>query len=249
DEDGWNEETMNFVMHAIFILGELQAYESINTLFHVLSQSEKYLELYIGDFIVEILWEPVYKIASNNLQLCKEFLFKPGINTYARTVFPEVVVQIALHHPERMNEILDWFNDVIQFFLNSNISDNVIDSDLNAFIICYLIDLKANTLLPEIEKMFEKGIVLEGICGSWSEVNEALTQPDNFDNKRDILSIVDRYKNITETWAGYNEEKRYGDINFIDQFDTPSDCAKTYVNNIYLYFLTTFYFRILLRYL
>ncbi len=136
NKNGWNEETMNFVIHAIYMLGELQSSNSLDTIFDVLSQSDEYLELYLGDFIAGMLWEPLYKIASSNLEACKEFIFRSGVETYARVNFPDMVEQIALHHPERFKETISWFDDVIKFFLVSSIDDNVIDSDLIALLIC-----------------------------------------------------------------------------------------------------------------
>jgi len=218
-QDEWNEEAFNFVIHAIFILGELKASTSMNTIFHVLSQSDEYLELYLGDFLTEILWEPLYKIAENNLQLCKEFLFKPGVSTYSKATFLDVAEQIALHNPKRNNEIGNLFNDVIQFFLNSDINDNVIDSDLIGLMICNVLNIKGVELLPGIKEMFERGIVSTKICGSWMDVNVALSQPDDFDNRREILSIFDRYKGITLTWARFKEEESYSEFNYNDQFD------------------------------
>lgn len=220
NKSGWNEETMNFVIHSIYILGELQASESLNIIFEVLSQSEEYLELYFGDFIAGWLWEPLYKIAGSSLDACKEFIFKSGIVTYARINIPDMVEQIALHQPERLNEAISWFDDVMKFFLKSSLHDNVIDSDLIALLICNVIDIKGDKLLPVIKQLFEKGIVSKGICGSWIEVKNEFARYDNFVKRKDILSIFDRYKNITSSWAGYNEKENYSQIDFNDKFDT-----------------------------
>ena len=226
NEDGWNEESSNFVIHAIYILGELQASNSLEAVFDVLSQSEDYLEIYFGDFLAGMLWEPLYKIAANKLQECKEFIFRPGVDTYARNNFFDMVEQIALHHPERADEIINWFDEVIQFFLKSNINDNVIDSDLIGLLICNVIDIKGDKLLSVIEKLFDKGIVSTGICGSWIEVKKALSGSGSSDKRRDILPIFDRYDNITSTWAGYNEEESYPNFDFSTKYDSPFNPIK-----------------------
>jgi hypothetical protein len=218
NKNGWNEETMTFPIHAIYILGELQASNIFDTVVDVLSQSEEYFDFYFGDFTVDMLWEPLYKIAATNLEACKEFIFRPGMNTYARNNFLDMAEQIVFHHPERLNEIISWFDDIIKFFLNSSIDDNVIDTDLIAFMICDLIHIKGDKLLPVIKQLFEKEIVSIGICGPWTEVQKAFSQHDNFNYKRDLLSIFDRYKNITSTWAGYNEENEYSIADFSDEF-------------------------------
>ncbi len=65
---------------------------------------------------------------------------------------------------------------------------------------------------------FVKGLVSTGICGPWTEVKGEFDRQDNFDKRQDILSIFDRYENITSTWAGYNEEENYSKIDYSDEF-------------------------------
>lgn len=220
EDNKWDEEKMNFVIHAIYLLGELEATESLGSIFTVLSQSDEYFDVYLGDFLTSMLWEPIYKIAANNLEACKQFMFKPGIDTYARTTFLDMVEQLALHHPERRDEALNWFSEIIHFFLNSNLEENVIDSDVIALLICNVIDIKGAELLPEIEKLFEREIVSTGICGDWKEVSDAFKRPDKYDKRREILPIADRYEKVTSTWAGYKEESNFED-NYVDYFEPP----------------------------
>lgn len=208
DEHGWDGNKMNFVIHSLFLLGELKANQSLNVVFNVLSQSDEYLELYIDDLMSELMWEIMYKIADNQLEACKQFMCKPGINTYARSIFPEMVEQIGLHHPERRGEVLKWYNDVIQFFHNSSIEDNVIDSEAIAFLISHIANFNGVELLPEIKKLYERGIVSTFICGDWEQVNEYIVIPQGLKHKRDIFTMVECYKEFTTAEAIYEEEQR-----------------------------------------
>ncbi len=203
----WSEEKMNFVVHAIFMLGELESKESIESIFNVLKQSKDYFDLYFGDFLTSAIWEPIYKIANQHLDACKQFMFEPGIDTYARSVIPQMVEQIAHNQPNRRDEVIQWFRDVILFFTNSKLEDNVIDSELIGFIICHVLDLKGKELMPEIEMLFDKGIVSLGICGDWKDVKRSFEKTNGFDRKRDIISITERYEKVTSTWASYIEDK------------------------------------------
>ena len=227
DEDGFDKDRMTMVIHSIYILGELKAIESIDTIFNVLSQSVEYLELYLGEFVTSMLWEPLYNILSNNLELCKQFMFKPGINTYARSTFPEIVVQIALHHPERHDEAVDWFADVIDFFLISTVDDNVIDCDLIGLLICNINDMNGSELLPRIEKLFEKEIVSKSICGDWEEVKEAFIHHDKDNYKREILSITERYDEVSSSWVSYTEEEGNFKFDHHDYNDSPVQQIKS----------------------
>ncbi|MEZ5032591.1 MAG: DUF1186 domain-containing protein [Saprospiraceae bacterium] len=218
DNNHWDEERMTFVIHAVSLLGELGSVKSLDMIFKMLSQSEEYFELYFGDFLTSFFWEPFYKIAANRLEACKQFMCRPGIDTYAKAIISEVVGQIALHHPERRTEAIGWFGDVVDFFLVSSLEDNVIDSDVIAFLICDVIDIEGSELLPGIEQLFEQGRVSTGICGKWKEVKDALERPDSLDNRRKILSIGDRYKEILFEGAGYVERDIKHDPALLDVF-------------------------------
>mgnify|MGYP000040805803 CR=1 FL=1 len=107
DDNGWVEEKMNFVIHSLYFLAELKASDSLDTIFNVASQSNEYLELYIGDFLSSSIWEIMYKIGANKLEACKLFMFKPGVDTYARIIFVDMVEQLAFHQPERRGEAIN----------------------------------------------------------------------------------------------------------------------------------------------
>ncbi len=207
EERGWDEEKLNFPNHALFLLGELQAKQSLPTIFEVFAQSEIYLELYFGDFLVEALWEVVYKIAANDLEACKQFIFRPAVYTYARTLVFEVVEQVVWHQPERRNEAIAWYRQVLQFFLDSRIEDNVIDSDVIGSAICFILDIEAKELMPEIKELYDRGLVSTMYCGDWKAVKKSFAEPYRYDKKRQILPIAERYKEITSTWAGYQPEE------------------------------------------
>ena len=206
EKDGWVENEINFLLHAFFLLGELKSENSFPCILNVLKQEDEFLEMYFGDALTNCIWEPIYKIANNQLDECKYFMYAPGVYTYAKTEIAKAVEQIVWHQPERKPEVIAWFEDVLTFYLKSDIEDNVIDSDLNGLLICNLIDINAEELIPLIEKLFEKKIVSIGVCGNFSEVKKAFALPENYNHKEKVMSIYERYKHIVTTWAGYKED-------------------------------------------
>lgn len=213
---GWSEETMNFIVHAVFLLGELEASESIDKIFEMLSQSEEYLDFYFGDFLYEALWEPVYKIVHNEPDKCKQFMFLPGIYNSSKNLIADVFEQVALHQPNRKTEVVNWYRDLINFFLEAKIEDNVIDSDLIAFIICDILDFKAKELLPEIKKLYKKNLVSTIICGGYSNIEKSFLHPSKHSTKKDFLFIADRYRLITQNWASYKKDDSESDYSYND---------------------------------
>ncbi|MEX1003672.1 MAG: DUF1186 domain-containing protein [Crocinitomicaceae bacterium] len=209
EEEGWDEERMNFVIHAVFLLGELKAKESLPAILEILRQSEDYLQLYFGDFLTEALWEPLYKVAHDQFDVLLSFMREPGIYTYVKTEIGQTVEQVALHQPERRLEVIEWFREVFEFYTACDVESNIIDSDVIGLLMCSAIEIEADELLPSIEQLFKKGYVSIGICGDYKSVVQGMNKPSPWDRKIEILPIAERYQNITTTWAGYTDSSTY----------------------------------------
>ncbi len=215
--EGWNEEEMNFAVHAIFLLGELKADKSLPKIFELFRKDRDFFDLYFGDMLTNALWEPLYKIASNQLDICRDFMMEKGIYPFAKSEISRLAEQVAFHQPERKQEIIDWFKSVLEEYYSKTIDDNIIDSDLIGLIVWQLLDLDATELLPLIKKLYDKGIAGEGICGTYDDVEKSFNDRDNSGKKEEIMTIAERYKHIVSTWAGYNvEEKDYDDYETVD---------------------------------
>jgi len=203
-------EELEFVHHALFLLSELKSIESIDSVLNILRQDEKYYKLYFNDLLTEITWEPFYKISQNRLDKLKIFMFEPGGYTYAKSVIPDVVEQVALYQ-DRGEEVKGWFNDVFEFYLNSSLEDNVIDSDVIAFMITSVADIQIKELLPVIKKLFDKQIVSLNICGNYNEIEKYILKKSTYDHKREILTIFDRYKELNDL---FSDDEDYSDLPF-----------------------------------
>ncbi|RLD42147.1 MAG: hypothetical protein DRI89_08020 [Bacteroidetes bacterium] len=206
NDTGWEEENMNFAIHAIMLLAELRAEESLPKLLEVLRQDEDFLEFWLGDHITETIWEPIYCIGNQQMEMLKKFVQEPGVNTYAKTAVSRAVCQIFYHQPKRTEEVMQWFAQLFDFFANSVPEDNVIDSDTIGLLICDVADLKYKALLPQIKKLYEKEYVSKSITGEYEEIEKDIVKAITFQDKEELLSIENRYEQITSNWAGYTEE-------------------------------------------
>ncbi|HEY4788972.1 MAG TPA: DUF1186 domain-containing protein, partial [Bacteroidales bacterium] len=130
EKQGWEEETGNFLFHAIFLLTELRAEESLPVLLQLLRADSKVTEFWFSDMFSDILWECIYQLGQNQLSALTGFLKEPGLNAYSRAVVSEAVSQIAIRQPERRTEIIAWYEELFSFFLDNMNDDKVIDSNL-----------------------------------------------------------------------------------------------------------------------
>lgn len=197
DEDSYNEDEFTFLLHALFLLGELEASESLGNIFEVLSQDYDFIEFYISDILTEY-WGVLYKIANQKLNQCMEFMKRPGVEAFHKIAFSEVAAQIVFHQPNRREEVVNWYRNLFNFFLNSSIEDNVIDSNLLGMMISDVVDFKGIELLPEIEQLFVRNMVDTFVMGDINAVRDKIKKPFSNDSKRQILDLYEIYDKINE---------------------------------------------------
>jgi len=205
------EETNSFVLHAIFLLMEIRAEDSLPKLLAFLECDDDFLDYWLGDHITSTLWQAIYVLGFSNTPMLQKFLMKQGVDTYAKSSTSEALCQMVLHHPEKREEVLKVYQQTLIFFTNATLDDDIVDSDFLGLTISDTIDCKLHELKPVIETLFELEYVSTGISGNYKEVEKAFSRKDKFSRKRDIHNIFDLYADITTTWAGYTEEKDGGD--------------------------------------
>ncbi len=202
----WEEETHSFVLHALFLLMELKASESLPQIFSFLEYDDDFLELWIGDHKTDTLWQCFYSLAFTNTALLKEFLLRPGIDTYVKTAVSEALCQIVLHHPERRNEMLAVYSEVLTRFWEATLEDNLIDSDFLGLAIGDIVDCRLFELKPVIKGLFDKGYVALGIGGDYNAVEKEFSEKEKSYHKKKVFTIFDLYDNVLNTWSGYKED-------------------------------------------
>ena len=202
-EDGYIDEELTFLIHALFLLGELEASESIDNVFEILSQDSDFIEFYISDILTEYLWIAIYKIAKNDFDACKQFMQRPGINAFHKVVVSEAITLNAFEQPDKYKEVVDWYKSMFNFFISSSVDDNVIDDNLIGMMITDVMDLKSVELMPQIEQLYEKQMVDKMNCGDLEEVKSVIEASKSDNDKRESLDIYSIYKKI-QSWGNYD---------------------------------------------
>ncbi len=205
----WDEENTSFVLHAINLLTELEAENALPSVLNVLRQSEDLVEFYLGDLITEYVWMCIYKLGANQLNVLENFMKESNVHTYCKTEVSVALTQIVLHHPERRDEVIDWFRRVFDFYQKASIEDDVIDSDLIGLMVAYVDDFKGLELLPEIRELFKLGYVAYGICGDLEELEDAMKTELEENQKNKVLSIYEIYEDIASNSLAHQHEMSY----------------------------------------
>ncbi len=199
------EETHSFALHAFFLLKEIRADESLKRLLTFLEGDSDFLHFWFGDHITVTLWQCIYTLGLSDTTPLKQFLLKPGVDTYSKSLVSSALCQMVLHHPEKRAEVLAIYQEVFRRFADAKDEDNLIDSDFLGLTICDALDCKMPELQPLIENLFEKGFVSIGIAGNFNDVAKAFSEENRIDRKKDIQTVFNLYDDVLTTWAGYKE--------------------------------------------
>ena len=204
DED----DSLYFPIHALLLLAELKSDSSLPVILDVLSYDSDFIDFWFDGFVTEDLWLIYFKFAENNLHALKNFLFTPGIDTYVKSAVSGAFLQLFLYEKITKDELTLLYQTIFEGFLEADIDGNVIDSDMLAFMVCETRDAGLKELLPTLKKLYDKGYISEGICGTYKDVaNDIGTRP-NRKEKKTMQTIFQYYDELVETWFKHEERTK-----------------------------------------
>ncbi|CAF3776282.1 unnamed protein product [Rotaria sp. Silwood1] len=154
-----------FPIHAFFLLAELKSVNSLYAALAFLSQPKEALTFWCGKYTKELMWEVVYNLGSSSLEFLKKFLLN-GINPLeSNKVIIKAVSQIALHEPERKEEILAWYKSIIYYLMQARYEDYHYPFALTGTVVSGILDIHGVELFNEKAELIElrkKLVVLTG---------------------------------------------------------------------------------------
>lgn len=181
-------------IHALFLLGDLEAEESLPVVLEMMQQNEDYFDEVFGDFFTEAGWMALFKMGKNQLHALAEYLKLPGVYTYFKTGASDALAQTWLYFPDKRLEVENIFEDILEFLIEATLEENVIDSEFNGFLIWNIIDLKLVRFLPQIKALYEKEYVSISVCGTFDEIVKDINSKTFPSLKKDeVMSIKELY--------------------------------------------------------
>lgn len=213
DED-YTEGGFFFVLHALFLLKELKSKASLPVVLEVLKQDYKYIEMFLSDMLTEHVWEVIFTLGVDNLDVLTNFMLTEGLNTFAKSAINDAVIQMYYHAVLPKEKVEKWTENILTVYLNASINDNIIDSTLIGFIVSDLTEMRSVTLLPLIKQLFDKNYVDVAIHGDYSVIKKEINS-SGLDELRKVNSIFELYSNLLEFFSSredYDETKEFNDF-------------------------------------
>src|SRR5699024_3418729 len=139
----------------------------------------------------------------------KKFLKLPGLEYVYRSVVLQAVEQLGLHDPTREEEVMGIFQELLRFFNAATLEDNVIDTEFSGLLVRVILDRKLSQFLPLVKSLYEKGFVMEGVCGAYERVEEKfLSDKEPKASPKEKYSFYEILKDIEVAYEAYFEKEK-----------------------------------------
>ncbi|HPW65527.1 MAG TPA: SEC-C metal-binding domain-containing protein [Salinivirgaceae bacterium] len=190
--------------HAIWFLYELNAVETMETACLLLQKEDDFTDFWFGDFWVNDTWFYYYMLVKHDHRQLLEVLYLPNKNAFVKSTLLDAIEQLAFHHPERKDEVIEWLTDLLQFYVDNQTNNDIIDAPFVGFIESSLIDLNVKNSLPILKILHEADCVDEWINGGYADVVKYFENPP-FLEKRimelpDIYTLAEKEIEMIERW-------------------------------------------------
>lgn len=191
-EDDWQEDNYNFFLHALYMLTELRAYESLPVILDFLGQDKEFLDYWVADWLETYFHPTLYLLAQNQLEVLKNFALEENIYSWSRVLVCEIVGQVAMKQPERRAEVVAWFRHIIRYHLDNAQNDNLIDTDFLSSVIGDITHFNAVELEEDIKELYQTGWINDTFYGDLTEILKSVH--DTFDPHYDNPIPLDIYE-------------------------------------------------------
>ncbi len=189
----WDGKTNTFLYHAIILLGELRAVESLPAVLDQLRQGDEYLEYWFADWLDDLFQTPLYHMGREQLDMIQDFLQEPYIEAHFKSQAAQVLELVGLLEPERLEEVEGKYRDIIQYFLDHADDQTLLDTDLLAFLISDAIGLRLQGLEPLAREVYDRELATYGIMGEWEDVENEFAE-DTFKGNKLAWYYGDAFK-------------------------------------------------------
>lgn len=194
-EQQQNEGHYSFPIHAIFILAEIQAVQSIPAIIRFLEQEDRIIDYWITNYIIDHLWQPFYKLArAGGLSALSDSLTKPTIPYFIKESISQGILQIYLHDHTRKADILEIYQRLFTKYRDAGAYSDNIDPEFLSIAVQDAAQCQFQELLPVIRDLFAKNCLSPDYFDDIKEVEYTFSHSDSPDSADEIYSISELYE-------------------------------------------------------
>ncbi len=205
DQEFPNPVSARFLSHAVLFLTECKAEASLPVILGLLEEDETFYFDWFEDCFEDCLIPAIYQLGHQQLDKLKRLMFEPNLTLYARDVVSDAVSGIAMHQPERRGEVLRWFEEVFQYFIDHREDERLIDTNLIGSMVISCTWIKAIELQEIIRTLFANDLVSIDFCGPFDDVKADLSGAIEDDDIIPMLTVYEQYEYFKSEIDGDDE--------------------------------------------
>lgn len=169
--------------------------DSLPVLLEELRQNQDVLDFNFGDFANILIYPALCSICQKQPSLLLPFLLEPGLSWHAKIGVCELLGQIGANIPEVRDEIITMTRELFKHYKEDLPYRKICDGSVAAFAIGIAVSMGASELLPEIEDLYNTGLIDRRVEGTIDEVKKNLLFPYEREMPvTDPYQIIDEYK-------------------------------------------------------
>lgn len=158
------------ILHSVMLLTQLRNEKGLDALLEIMRQNDDFIDYHFGDIMPEVMHQALYACGKDNIPALEQYLYTPGYNTYFREQVPETYAMIAFNHPERRGEMIELFRRLLVSMVSRLPEQKGCDGTFAGLTLCYLVEMEATELIPEIKALFATGCVDRSVAGDCTSV-------------------------------------------------------------------------------
>ena len=222
-EEDFDDSTREFMIHALFWLGDLKSEESLEKVLNLLRMGEEFTEYWMADMYEEFFYPTLYYLGESQLEKLKAFILEDKIYPFYRLRASQVASQVAIQQPHRREEVIQWYRDIFDFLLQNSKNQYLIDTNFIGFLITDIVDFRGVELWDSIEAINEKGWVQKNIMGDIEEIKREIHQPFHESELQPLpLNIREFYSEEYEKRKVPRPPLREEDLKILEKVKNPT---------------------------
>ena len=184
DLDSPQEDSDLFaVVHASYLLVQLQAEKSLDLVLELLAQKQAILDYWLHELVQDDIWEVIFHLGQNRLGKLEDFIVNQENNIFSRLAVGTTLVQLAIHFDSKRPPIVAILKKVLALEEE--------EPDFTGLLVSEILDFREPDLRSDIMRSLRKNEVWSGII-TVEEVNRSL-QNEKARRLRP-LGIFERYQ-------------------------------------------------------
>ncbi len=147
----------DFPVHSLYLLSELKATESFETIIDFISQDLNLIDFWLLDTFGSDGWRVLANTVSDRTLELLKFIINPNVALDCRVAANAALGQLALINPLQRAEVIHLYAKLLEYYSQFKFTDEDFEEiDLMDFIVGELISIHANELLLNIRDFYSK---------------------------------------------------------------------------------------------